>query len=43
MLIFDFTDDFLNDLRARLPVSAVVGQSHKLIKQGAEFVAIDDP
>lgn len=37
-----FTDQFLDDLRARLPVSAVVGRRHKLKKQGAEFVAIDD-
>lgn len=38
-----FPDAFLDDLRARVPVSAVVGRSHKLRKQGQEFVAIDDP
>lgn len=38
-----FPDAFLDDLRARVPVSAVVGRAHKLRKQGAEFVAIDDP
>lgn len=37
-----FSAQFLDDLRARLPVSEVVGRAHKLKKQGAEFVAIDD-
>src|SRR5262245_20257506 len=35
-------DDFLEELRARLPVSAVVGRTHKLRKAGAELRSIDD-
>lgn len=38
-----FSAQFLDDLRARLPVSVVVARSHPLRKQGAELVAIDDP
>lgn len=38
-----FSDQFLDDLRARLPVSSVVARSHPLRKQGAELVAVDDP
>lgn len=37
-----FSDQFLDDLRARLPVSAVVGRKFKLKKEGREFRAIDD-
>lgn len=37
-----FTDDFLDDLRARLPVSAVVGRKFKLRKEGKDHRAIDD-
>lgn len=32
----------LDDIRARLRVSEVVGRKHKLRKQGGEFVALDD-
>jgi hypothetical protein len=38
-----FTDDFLDDLRQRLKVSAVVGRDHELIKRGTEFVSKADP
>lgn len=37
-----FTEQFLNDLRARLPVSAVVGRRFKLKKEGQEFRAVED-
>lgn len=37
-----FPDSFLDDLRARLPVSSVVGQSFKLRREGREFRAVDD-
>ena len=38
-----FTDDFLDDLRARVRVSDVVSRKYKLRKSGVEFVAIDNP
>lgn len=38
-----FSDQFLEDLKAALPVSAVVGRKHQLIKRGVELVAKDDP
>jgi hypothetical protein len=37
-----FSDAFLDDLRARLAVSVVVGKSMKLRKEGKEFRAVDD-
>lgn len=37
-----YTETFLNDLRDRLTVSAVVGRSMKLRKEGTEFRAIED-
>src|ERR1019366_6770221 len=37
-----FPDAFLDELRARVPVSEIVGRRYKLRKQGAEFVAIED-
>lgn len=37
-----FSAEFLDELRARLPVSAVVGRRFKLRKEGKEFRAIDD-
>src|ERR1039458_5400966 len=37
-----FPDAFLDDLRARVPVSEVVGRKYKLRRQGQEFVAIED-
>ncbi len=37
-----FSDAFLDELRARLPVSAVVGRKRKLIRSGAELVVEDD-
>ena len=37
-----FPDTFLDELRARVPVSEVVGRKYKLRKQGAEYVAIED-
>jgi len=37
-----FSESFLAELRDRVPVSTVVGQRHKLRKEGAEFRAIDD-
>ena len=35
-----FTPQFLDELRARLPVSEVVGHRVKLRKQGREFVGL---
>src|ERR1700693_6650579 len=35
-----FTPQFLDELRARLPVSEVVGRRVKLRKQGREFIAL---
>src|ERR1035441_9356826 len=37
-----FPDAFLDELRARVPVSEIVGRRYKLRKQGSEFVAIED-
>lgn len=37
-----FAPDYLDRLRAALPVSEVVGRRHKLKKSGAEFRAADD-
>src|ERR1017187_11036277 len=37
-----FPDAFLDELRARVPVSEIVGRKYKLRKQGAEYVAIED-
>jgi hypothetical protein len=38
-----FEAAFLDDLRARLKVSAVVGRRYELTKRGTEYVAKDDP
>src|ERR1035437_8089910 len=35
-----FTSQFLDELRARLPVSEVVGRRVKLRKQGREFIGL---
>lgn len=37
-----FTDEFLEELRAKVPVSEVVGRRYTLRRQGAEFVAAED-
>src|ERR1017187_6452996 len=37
-----FPDAFLDELRARVPVSEIVGRKFKLRKVGHEFRAVDD-
>lgn len=37
-----FPDEFLEELRAKVPVSEVVGRRYTLRRQGAEFVAAED-
>jgi hypothetical protein len=37
-----FPDAFLDELRARVPVSEIVGRKFKLRKEGHEFRAVDD-
>ena len=38
----EFSKPFLDELRARVPVSEIVGRKYKLRKEGHEFRAVDD-
>lgn len=38
-----FTDDFLEDIRAALPPSAVLARKYTMVKHGAEYAAKEDP